>query len=350
MAAGPAWNNWIAAIIPAARFRDFLAVRSRLTQLAAFAAFLAGGAVLTALSDRGRVLTGFALLFAAAGLCRALSSACLALQSEAPEAVAVPPLRFRRVVERFRAPESSRFLLFLLCSTIAVNIGGPFFSPYMLAHVRFTYWQYVALVSAAYVAKIVFYPWVARLVRRLGPYRALWISGICVAPPPLFWFWTPQLGSLILLQVFAGVAWAVFELASTLLVFDRIEPKERLQILTLYNFLSAAAVVAGALLGGWMLARYPEDEAYHYVFAMSASCRLLSLGTLVGLGGIRVKVKDLAWRVTGLRPSQGSLAQPILVGESGEERRAPSRGRDPGRALHGHGRAPAPRESPRGSP
>jgi MFS family permease len=183
----------------------------------------------------------------------------------------------------------------------------------MLAHVGFSYGEYVALISGAYVAKILFYPYVARFVKRVGTYRALWISGILVAPPPLFWFWTPQLYALITLQAFAGVAWAAFELASTLLVFDRIKADERIRILTYYNLFNALAVVVGALIGGAVLESLPADEAYHVIFAVSAAARLLSLGALFGMRTMTVKARRLVFRALTLRPSQGSMSQPILT-------------------------------------
>lgn len=320
MAAGPVWNNWIDAIIPKPKLREFLAVRSRITQLAAFLAFLAGGLMLHYLAKRELALFGFMLLFIVAGISRLVSVGYLARQSETPVGDhlthAVP---LRQALSRFREPGSSRFLFFLLASQVSVYVSAPFFSPYMLAHLQFDYAEYVALVSAAFVAKIAFYPAVARFVRHVGAYRALWMAGLVVAPPPLFWFLTPGLGALIVLQIIAGVAWAAFELASTLLIYDNIAPRERIRILTLYNLFNAAAVVTGALVSGALLGSTPTSAGYETIFIISAICRLLSLTALFGVKQISTRFRELAFRTVGLRP-KGALSQPILsLDEYGDE-------------------------------
>jgi MFS family permease len=313
MAAGPAWNNWIDAIIPKPKLRDFLAVRSRITQLASFIAFLLGGILLHLLAERGAAAIGFALLFGAALISRLVSVGFLARQTEAPVgdhlSYTVP---LRRVLAKFREPGSGRFLFFLLASQVSVYVASPFFSPYILAHVGFNYAEYVALVSAAFVAKIVFYPAVAAFVRRVGPYRALWTSALVVAPPPLFWLWAPSLGAIIAVQIVAGTAWAAFELASTLMIYDNIAPRERVRILTVFNLFNAAAVLVGAVTGGLMLGDHPTDGGYQAIFITSAVCRLFSVTALFGAAKVKARARALAFRTIGMRP-RGALSVPILT-------------------------------------
>ncbi len=326
MAAGPTWNNWIDTIIPKGVLKDFLAVRSRITQLAAFLAFLAGGYLLHYYEAESRVLTGFALLFAMAFAFRLVSVACLAAQTDAGlKAQAEPKIRLVELLARFKEKDAGRFLVFLLMSQISVNLASPFFSPYMLAHVKFSYMEYVALVSGSFVAKIVFYPAIARFVKKVGAHRALWMSGVLVSPLPLFWFWAPKLYPLIALQAFAGAAWATFELSSTLMMFDRISSRERIKLLTIYNLFNAMAVTVGSLIGGLILTQFPESAAYRYIFVASACCRLLSLTVLVGVRQIPVKFRRLAFRTLGLRPSSGSVATPILISDDSKMNQLPTR-------------------------
>jgi len=319
LAAGPAWNNWIEMLVPGRRLREFLAVRSRITQIAAFLAFLAGGYLLQVWQADGQVLHGFMILFALAGLGRFASAGFLSRQDEAAwptENASQIPLA--QIARRLLDPQCGRFLLFLLVSQVAVNIAGPFFSPYMLARLHLSYAAYAALISASYVAKITFYPYVARFVRHVGPYRALRIAAIGVAPGPLFWFLTPHLAPLMAVQIYAGVAWAAFELSSTLLVFDRVAKSERIRILTVYNLLNAAAIFVGSLGGGLLLSRLASTEAYAWVFTLSSSARFASLGVLFGIKDVRVKMRRIAFRTLSLRPGHGSLAQPILIEQKPE--------------------------------
>jgi len=281
MAAGPAWNNWIDRIIPKHQLCGFFTTRARLTQLAAFLAFLVAGYALVVFQNNDLELRGFATLFAVATACRFVSCICLRLQSDAPALEKAPErIQVRRMFTRFFAPQASRFLLFLLISQISVNIGGAFFAPYMLGHAHFPYNEYVAIVGASYLAKIAMLPLISVFVQRIGSYRALCMAAICIAPTPLFWFLTPNLYPLIFLQFYAGTVWAVYELASTLLIFERIAAAERLQILTVFNLLNAAAVVTGSLIGGGMLHLAPVANAYPYIFSLSAAARLLATSVL----------------------------------------------------------------------
>lgn len=294
LAASPAWNNWIDHLIPKRQMGAFLAVRSRLTQLAALVAFWLAGSILSQASERGNALFGFSFVFALAAVSRLASAWTLGRHTDVPVEKALGSrVPMRQVFGRFLDKGAGNFLFFLLMSQIAVNLGGSFFSPYMLAHVGVSYGAYAIIAGTSYVAKIVFYPWIGRFVQRAGAYRALWISGIAVAPPPLFWLMTPSLTPLVLLQIYAGVAWGTFELASAILVFDRIRADERLQILTVYNLLNALAQVIGALTGGLVLESLPKGAAYQVIFVASALARVAALLALIGTRAIKARVRNL---------------------------------------------------------
>lgn len=212
----------------------------------------------------------------------------------------------------FRDRNSGRFLFFLLISQVSVHIAAPYFSPYMLGHVKFSYPEYVLLVSASYIAKIIAYPFISKLIEKYTAIRCLIFSGIFVAPLPLFWFWTPQLPALVCIQVLAGFAWGTFELASTMLVFSNIGSKQRIQVLTGYNLFNAMFMVGGSCLGAYMLSGQENYESYRLVFTVSATCRLLSLLALIGISGLKQKARILAFRTLGLRPTQGSISAPVF--------------------------------------
>jgi MFS family permease len=322
MAAGPVWNVWIDATVPRSVLDRFLARRSRLTQGATFVAFLLGGAALQAATGGAHQLDAFVALFVLAGLSRVASAACLARQADArvPRASGPEP-SLGASLRRFLEPTASRFLLFLLVQQVCVNIGSPYFSPYMLAHLRFSYTDYVLLVSASYLSKIAFYPLIARIVERFSAQRVLLVAAVAVSPMPLFWYYTPSLAAICAVQVVAGFAWGCFELASMLLMFHRIAADERVRILTLYNLMNAAAVVAGSLVGGAVLSRLPKAEGYALVFGASAILRLASVAVLARTGTVRVGFRTLYMRTVGLLPGRGPTVQPILTAESDESDR-----------------------------
>lgn len=313
MAAGPVWNSWIEAITEKPGFRPFITLRSRMAQSAAFLAFCVAGLMLHYFKGQGQLLLGFALLFALATLFRIISAVFLALQSDFfPAQSDKIKTTWRDLAKIFRDRNSGRFLFFLLISQVSVHIAAPYFSPYMLGHIKFSYPEYVLLVSASYVAKIGAYPFISKFIERHSAIRCLIVSGIFVSPLPLFWFWTPQLPALVVVQILGGIAWGTFELSSTMLVFSNISSKERIQVLTGYNLFNAMFMVGGSCLGAAMLAGLENYESYRLVFTISAICRLLSLFALIGVGGLKQKVRILAFRTLGLRPTQGSISAPVI--------------------------------------
>jgi len=313
MSAGPVWNSWIESITEKSGFKSFITIRSRLAQSAAFLAFGAAGFMLHYYNMYDRVLWGFALLFSMAALFRFISTAFLAMQEDwYPESVQQTKAPWRELVRVLNDKNSGRFLFFLLVSQVSVHIAAPYFAPYMLAHINFSYLEYVVLVAASFIAKIIAYPIIARLIDRFSAIKCLIVSGLFISPLPLFWFWTPQLPALVLTQVVGGFAWGTFELASTMLVFSNIGNQERIRILTGYNLFNAICLVFGSLLGAYMLTSEPSTSTYRMVFAISAICRLLSLLALIGVKDIKAKVRVLAFRTLGLRPTQGSISAPVI--------------------------------------
>lgn len=313
MAGGPVWNAWIESITNKSGFRPFIAVRSRIAQVAAFFAFCAAGFLLEQFKGADKVLTGFAILFGAAAFFRFFSASFLGSQQDFyPEHVSRSKSPWRDLFQMLSDRNSGRFLLFMLVAQVSVYVASPYFSPYMLGHLQLSYYDYVLLIAASFVAKIAVYPIVARLIDRFTALRCLVVSGLCVAPAPLFWFWTPTLPALVASQVFAGCAWAMFELSSTLLIFSNIKSSERIRILTGYNLFNAVCIVTGSCIGGWLLRSGASGETYRLVFTISAICRLLSVMALIGVRNVGHKVRVIAFRTLGLRPSNGSLAAPVL--------------------------------------
>ena len=78
-------------------------------------------------------------------------------------------------------------LAYLLLSQAAVQVAGPYFTPFMLGHLALSYYHYVILICAASLARIVLLPAWGRVVDRYGPQRVLWLSAIGIIPLPALW-------------------------------------------------------------------------------------------------------------------------------------------------------------------
>ncbi len=314
MATGPAWNTWIGTIIPPDVRARFFARRSRLCQMALLLGLLSGGLVLQYGEARGLSIAAFTLLFAIAGLSRLVSAIFLTRHSEP---VRLPPdYRVMPMAQVFRrgAGPHTRLLAYLLSVAIAANLASPFFTPFMLGPLGLTYVQYMTLIAASFMAKIAMLPALGRLAQRFGADRLLWIGGIGIIPLAGVWVLSHSFWFLLAMQLIAGCAWAAYELATFLLVFETIPERERTSVLTAFNFANALAVVGGSLAGGALLAALGAgDQAYGVVFVVSSAARALSLVLLVRLAPIPVKVVPIAIRVLALRPSIGGVDRPIVT-------------------------------------
>lgn len=184
----------------------------------------------------------------------------------------------------------------------------------MLKHIRFSYYQYVALIAASYATKALALPALGKLARRIGTQRLLWIGGLSIAPVSALWLVSGAFGYLVFVQIAAGLAWAAYELAMFLLFFEAIRDEERTSVLTTYNVGNAVAMALGALLGGGILRLIGEaPSTYLLIFGLSSIARLAAMVFLVRVPGTGAIELPVGMRVLGVRPSLGSIDRPILA-------------------------------------
>ena len=313
---GPAWNTWQGTIIPRSLRAKFFAKRSRLCQATTLAGFLAGGFALEAGKTSGNRIEIFAVLFAVSCVCRILSSACLAFQSEpSPIPEDMRFLTLREQWRKFSRGPSGRLLLFAVAMQVGVYVAGPFFVPYMLKELGFDYTDYAILIGVSFVAKFVCLPWWGRLAHRTGAQRLLWIGAIGIIPLAGGWVVSSNYWWLLSLQLLAGAAWGAYELALVLLFFETIPEAERTSLLTLYNLANSIALAAGSLIGAGLLKWVGISvEGYLAVFAASTLLRLLTMLLLRRIPTTTVMSAAVPVRPLSVRPSAESLDAPILPG------------------------------------
>lgn len=318
LAAGPAWNSWAATLVPGAMRAGYFALRTRFSQLGVLVGFLTGGLTLQAFASTQTAVTAFAALFLTASICRFCSAGLLASQSEPRP----PDSKHRRVPpgELLAARRSDgALLIYFFAVQTAAQIAGPFFTPFMLKHIRFSYYEYVALIGTAYATKALALPALGQLARRFGTRRLLWLGGLAIVPVSALWLVSNAFGYLVLVQIASGLAWAAYELAMFLLFFEAIRDEERTSVLTTYNLGNAAATAIGSLLGGGILRLVGEAPAtYLLIFGLSSVARLVAMALLVRVPGTASAVMPVGLRIVGLRPSVGSIDRPILAGDGYE--------------------------------
>lgn len=298
LGAGPAWNTWMGQIVPSSLRPRFFAIRSRTNQLCTLTGFLIGGLVLHYARYQDKLLIGFGLLFLLAGLFR-LASVMLLLQHRAVDPIHYDTQSSRRkscAIEtednastdgsfsilpshsRADVARGYRLVLFLAIVQGMVQFSGPYFTPYMLKHLSFSYTAFVAIFSASFVAKALSMSLWGWFARRHGARSLLWTGAISIVPLAGLWNVSDSLAWLLLVQAASGAAWAAYELGFFLMFFDTLPNQQRTKMLTVYNLANTSAWFCGSLLGGWYLTTCgATPAAYQTIFAVSTLGRFIAL-------------------------------------------------------------------------
>jgi MFS family permease len=316
LASGPAWNTWMQSIVPSRIRAKYFAGRTRTSQFTTLSAFLGGGMLLQWSRGADLELLAFAGLFLAACLFRLVSVACLAQQRIAIEHSVAVPRSIAGTINNMRET-GWRLLVFLVVMQGMVQISGPFFSPYLLEQLDYSYTQFVLLIGIAFLSKgIAFSVW-AKVASRRGARWLLWVGGLGIVPIAGLWCISQNFAWLLLAQVISGTVWAAYELGFFLLFFETLPVHKRTRMLTIYNFGNTAAWCLGAAAGAAVLARLgAREQTYFILFAVSSLGRLLAIGFLMRALPpslkLRIPVRNIGVRVLGLRPSSGGVDMPIL--------------------------------------
>ena len=313
LAGGPAWNTWMDSIVPVGVRARYFSNRSRLQQLSTLVALLASGLLLQAAQTSGWVLRGFAALFCCAALARAVSVACLATHRTDHRLATRSTNRLGQSLSGTVTRSGRRLLVYLVVVQACVQLSGPFFAPFMLKQLGFSYFQFVFLMAVAFLSRIIAITQWTTLASRFGAATLLWVGAIGLVPLSSLWIVSPSMWWLTLVQAISGVAWAAYELGFFLLFFETLPTNRRTKMLTYYNFGNTVAMFAGASIGAFLLNYLGcTHKAYFVLFGISSVGRALALGLLFRTNLKPVPIHALAIRVLGIRAATATLDVPVL--------------------------------------
>lgn len=314
LAAGPAWNTWIGTVVPKRLRASFFSARTRASQAAVFLGFLAAGIALQVADVYGTVLVTYAAIFCIAGMLRLVSAWFLIQQSE-PQPVPLhgDRVRWRLLGSLLRDHRGGRLLVYLIVVQCSLQIAGPYFTPFMFEKLSLAYSQFVCLIAAAFLSKVLVLPAWGRVAQRIGAWRLLWVGGMAITPLSAAWLLSQSFYWLLVVQIGSGMAWAAYELAFFLLFFESIDEQDRVPLLTIYNLLNSLAWIIGAAIGGSILwALDFQFHAYLLVFALSSLGRGAALVLLARISPRDVIAGQVALRPLAVRPNGASLDAPVL--------------------------------------
>jgi MFS family permease len=311
LATAPAWNAWMAQIVPARIRGRYFGGRQSAAQLGVLIGLIAGGVILHEMGGDPRA---FAILFAAAFLFRAVSVTVISRQSLPRGGRRPEGARARDLLRVAWRSQSRGVVLSILICNAAVNLASPFFTPYLLVQSHLRYGEFMTLLAANFLGKIAIYPLLGRIARRAGVRQLMAVGAIGIAPLPLLWTVSSSVTWLFAVQGMAGMFWAAFELAILLSFLDVPDDRERTALLATYHFLNTAAVAAASLLGGITLAALGQDrDAYLWIFGASSVGRAIGLALLLARARRGMVEEIPALRILAVRPWGEAVIRPVVA-------------------------------------
>ena len=273
------WQSWMTRIVPMKIRTRYFAKRNHVGQIGLLFGLVAGGVLLHTAKQEGLELKAFAALFLFSGLARFISAFCLRRQTSC--SVKETPrshLTIRQLISKLHRGTEGSIFRFLLLFAVGVNISSPFFNPYIIRHLKFSYHLYVLLTAAAYIAKIATFSSISRRTRQMDPYKLMYFGLIGAALTPAVWIFSTNFLYLIGIQLLSGTFWAMYELGLILVLFGAVRDDERTQLVSFFNFASSFMVVIGTGIGALFLSELGENsQTYFLIFGLSTGARLLCL-------------------------------------------------------------------------
>jgi len=321
----PQWGSLLGDLVPEARRGRFFALRTRLSSFATFATLLGAGVALDVFDGRGLTYWGFVAIFGVSAGLRIVSAHHLHAMHDPPpvHAAALESPWHRELWSGLRETGLLKFSAFNACMQLAVAIASPFFTPYLLRDLHFSYVQFTLNGAAGVCIQFLTLNRWGRLSDLFGNRIILFTTGSLIPLLPLTWLVSTSAWYLIAVQVLTGLIWAGFSLSASNTVFDLTPPRYRTTLMAFHNVLAAAAVFIGASIGGYLGTRLPSEVVLqgrtfawltplYGVFAISAAARLVvAIGFLPRLTETRkvrrMSASGLIFRVTRLHPISGLI-------------------------------------------
>lgn len=304
LATGPAWNTWAEQLVPQKIRSGFFATRSRMCHIGVLLGLISGGLLLRWSVAHEMTVAVFAILFGVGAIGRFVSAGMLARQTEAlhsatpdgsgPDSIRAGSASAREklaaVLRTIRHPGAAgRLVLYLMAVQTAVHVSGPYFNPFMLQILKMSWVDYMGLLSLGFIGKMLSLPWAGRFANRWGADRLLWVGSAGIVPISAMWYFSQNIWFLAFVQILSGIVWGCYELAMLLQFFRQIPSERRVAVLTVYNLGNSAAMVAGTMIGAWILNLFGRNyNAYVMVFVASGFFRFAAL---LAMPGRRAAVK-----------------------------------------------------------
>ena len=298
MISAPAWNSWISDLVDPHKRGIYFGKRSKIIGLITLISIVFGGITLDLFKDgMSEQYIGFAVIFLIALFARLVSVFFLNKKYD-------PGLHIREedkfsfiaFLKQLRYRNYGLLVIFLTLMNFSVYMAGPFFAAYWLYDLKLSYVAYMIIIVAQFVTRYISLPIWGMLSDTYGTKKILSLTGYLMPVVPFLWLFSTSFYYLILIQFYAGIVWAGFELSSFNFVFDTTTPPKRARCVAYYNVINGVLIFLGVTIGS-LIVRYNQLfwTKYYLVFLVSGVLRYaVSIYFLPKLREVR-KVSDITY-------------------------------------------------------
>ena len=300
-AAGTAWSSWFGDLVPADVRGRYFASRNRGAYAGTLIGLVLAGLVLSVIEPARAGIAGtrggagYAVVYALAGSCRCISVGLLGASHEGRFSGVPDHARVLRFLKTGRGFGAARLVLLIGLLHVATYLAAPFFGPYMLQQLEFTYLEYMAASACVVSAKVFALPVWGRQIDSHGAQRTLLLGALALAVVPLPWLYVRGLWPVLACQVLSGCAWSGFEVGHFSLLLELGYRRMRPTLFAAQSVVTGTAQLVGGLLGSALLIGFADPRL---VFGIS--------------GVLRIAVALLLIRLLPRRASGGRSKRPVL--------------------------------------
>lgn len=319
----PLWNSLIGDLIPADIRGRFFGHRNRLTGMSTFGSLLLAGILLHLFEKAGITEWGFLVIFSIAFLARLNSIRWVSKYAD-PEFQIAPDqvFTFRQFIKRSPHSNFAKFVFFIGAINLSVAFSAPYFALYMLRDLRFSYVEFTMVTATATITQFLTFRYWGGLSDRFGNKKILNLCGWGVAVVPMLWLVSPQIFYLLVIQIYGGLVWSGFSLASGNFLFDAVTPPKRARCVAYQGLVNGAFVFLGSFVGGYAAGHLPPSISLGpwtwtppfmlpMIFLISGVMRLIAAGIFLRkFKEVRpvepIRHRDLIFRISHIRPIAGA--------------------------------------------
>lgn len=270
----PAWNKWIADIIPVEQGQHYFSLRTRLSQVGIILGLIIGGSLLHLKVIDVSVEKLFFSLFLA---CFVLKLIVVYLFSNHPvylKPLYLDPQHFKKLFQT----NIEFFKKYALFQT-TLFISAPFVAGYLLSVRRLNYIEFMIVMGGLFCGKVLTTYLINKNKHQLNPHQLFLWGGLIAAPLPVLWPFCPNVAVMFLVHFVSGFGWAAYEVGISLSFFKNINENQKIEVVSLYNYVGVAFQVVGTLLGA-LLFRTLFQNNFDYLFYVAGFLRLLAMARL----------------------------------------------------------------------